>query len=191
MGKEGLIRKYFTERSRRVAFEQLRRQVHRKQEEDLEQRKARGLRLTELEEQLGVPLEEIEPQVRAAVIVFNARGYPTEDSGFEEDPRSQRIAGSFDVDAQTQTRLREMNVEVLREPNWRMPYVSRGDRPSVPEHARYTTTISFRPESPDLSAIKKRWGDIAVVLPVVGERRTNWWFTDEGKRILERKRRFF
>lgn len=63
-------------------YQKLRQQVHKDRQAALIKRKAEAIEKAEEEQALGCYLEEIEPQVRQAVLNLNHKGFKTQGSGF-------------------------------------------------------------------------------------------------------------
>lgn len=99
-----------------------------------------------LEEKLGIFVEQLEPQVRNAVIEINRKGYQTNSSGFYGHfGEYQAIDGKFVLDEETKGRLKEMGVQV--------------------REGIAITDIRFWPTTPDLEHIKRTWDAIGQILP--------------------------
>lgn len=95
---------------------------------------------------LGVFIEELEPQVRKAVLELNRKGYSTDLSGFMEDTSLQMIEGDFRLPENIIEKLNSMDVKVESNPSG-------------------YTRLQFAPEDADLGKIKKKWNKIASLLP--------------------------
>lgn len=109
---------------------------------------------TDIEVRLGAFIEELEPQVRNALVTMAQKGYSTESSGFYgEHGEIQAIDGYFTIDPQTQTALSELNV-----------YVKTGPELGFPGLKGYSA-IRFYPDVPDLLAITKTWDTVVALLP--------------------------
>lgn len=63
-------------------YARLRYQTHREMDLARQNRNITALSKTDFEEKAGILIEQIEPQVRRAVISLNAKGYKTKGSGF-------------------------------------------------------------------------------------------------------------
>ena len=102
---------------------------------------------TEEEHNLGAYVEELEPQVRAAVMVMRRKGYNTGSSGFwgiKHDRQVMDIATPISPDARA--RLAEHMIEVDG------------------------ASISFKPEHPtNIDRMKQTWDMIADILPDLGK----------------------
>lgn len=118
------------------------------------------------EHQLGVYLEELEPQVREAVREFNRKGYTTVSSGFYGDDY-QAIEGHFFLDDQTKDQLTTMGVSVKTEPWWKWRVSERAGSadPATPTEERFITRVEFPFRKPDLQAMEAKWRAVAGVLP--------------------------
>ena len=130
---------------------------------------------------LGMYVENLEPQVRAAALLMRAKGYPTTASGFSHGHSTWRIIGvegehvpwgtygptsdpvnkraqimsfqGIDLDRPTIDRLAEVGAEVVYHPADQRIHL-----------------IGFVPEAPDLDAITATWDTIANILPDTGSR---------------------
>lgn len=71
-------------------YQKLRQQVHKDRKAALARRKAEIPEKTETEQALGCYLEEIEPQVRQAILNLNRKGFKTQGSGFAPE-NTQKI----------------------------------------------------------------------------------------------------
>lgn len=102
---------------------------------------------TEIESQMGVFVEMLEPQVRQVVIELNCKGYPTENSGFASgNPELQQISGHFLLDRQTKRKLRNLGVDVKQ------------------DHKSFN--LSFIPEGNTLEEISAEWQKIVSLMPI-------------------------
>lgn len=132
---------------------QLRQRVHREMRINLNHRIAQNPFPSHEELVLGVFLEEIEPQVREAVLSFNRKGYKTIMSGFFSNGRiRQQINGPFVLDEATITELHASGVIVL-----------------CSTQERNHTFVEFYPERADLDEIRDRWDQIVRILPDTGQ----------------------
>jgi hypothetical protein len=105
------------------------------------------------EYRLGAFAEELEPQVRNAVLTFTRKGYATRSSGFwGEYGERQVIEGAFTLDVETQARLKTMGVAINQSRAWGMPH----------------TTVLWHPDHPDLASMMTMWDRIANLLPDLG-----------------------
>lgn len=95
---------------------------------------------------LGFFIEEIEPQVRQAVINMNKKGYSTDRSGFSDNPCEQMVEGDFRVGEETVKMLEDVGVQLETNPSG-------------------YTRLKFSPLEADIPKIKKQWDKIASLLP--------------------------
>ena len=124
------------------------------QEAALAERLATNPTLMADELELGIHKEALEPQVRDAVMTLNQKGYPTYSSGFYDlDPRHQTIEGTFRLDEHIISKLNRHGVRVL------IGFDEGSDEP------KDITILQFRADTIDLDEIKKRWDEIADLLP--------------------------
>jgi hypothetical protein len=135
-------------------FEELRRRVHESMKHEEEVRLRENPKPTEDELCMGAFVEWLEPQVRAAVVEMNRKGYATQSSGFHgTDCEIQAIDGLFTVDEKTKGVLKEMGVDV-----WR------GADIGVPKN-KLVTMLRFRARDPSVDKIKDQWDAVVAVLP--------------------------
>lgn len=142
-------RKYIPENlsSRKLRlFERMKFGTRRKVEAETKIRQKSGLRPTKTEIQLGLFIQELEPQVRQAVIEMNKKGYSTDKSGFMDNPSGQMIEGDFLLDEETKLRLEASGVIVETNPSG-------------------YTRIQFLPGEPDMDKIKRKWNKTVALLP--------------------------
>jgi hypothetical protein len=86
----------------RQKFKQLRRQVHESMRAEEDVRLRENPKPTEEELYMGAFVEWLEPQVRAAVVEMNRKGYATQSSGFHgTECEIQAIDGIFTIDEET------------------------------------------------------------------------------------------
>ncbi len=138
----------------RQQFARLRQRVHQSMKDEEEMRLKENPRPTEEELYMGAFKEWIEPQVRAAVVEMNRKGYATQSSGFHGTRcEIQAIDGNFTIDEKTKGVLKQMGVEV-----WR------GADIGVPKN-KLVTMIRFRATEPSVAKIKDQWDAVAAVLP--------------------------
>src|ERR1700694_5122386 len=99
----------------RQKFKQLRKQVHESMRAEEEVRLRDNPKPTEEELYMAAFVEWLEPQVRAAVVEMNKKGYATESSGFHGTHcEIQAIDGYFTIDENTKGVLKQMGVDVWR-----------------------------------------------------------------------------
>lgn len=142
-------RKYIPEdlRLRRQRFfERLKYNTQRKVEIDIKRRIAKNTHPDKIELILGLFIEEIEPQVRQAVVKMNKKGYSTDASGFMENPCDQMIEGDFRLEEITINKLKEVGVLIETNPSG-------------------YTRIQFSPREANISKINKEWNKIVSLLP--------------------------
>jgi hypothetical protein len=173
---ENSISRFFSikDRSQHGQFARLREKVQWEMALQLRERTQKNPQYTPEEESLGVYLEQLEPQVREAVLEFNRKGYSTGYSGFSGGKRSgrydvqfQEIAGGFFIDDETKQKLVQKGVAVTTEPSWTYEMDKKlglAD-PHAPSERRFTTTVRFKAEQPDLQTIENKWKEIAALLP--------------------------
>lgn len=132
-------------------FHRLRDETHEEIRQELEERKRTHPTHTPIEADLDAYIEELEPQVRDAVVTFNRKGYLTWSSGFVGVHSDlQYIIGYFTLDNETIERLAAIEVDVE----------DKGNRDGRP-----CTAVYFHPEEPDLDQMKAKWDVIAEMLP--------------------------
>jgi len=99
--------------------EHLRQSVHQEMDEALQDRLSNiDLSITGDELRLGAFMEELEPQVRNALIVLNKKGYKTHSSGFygsesgQGDLQAIDMEGNYSLDEEIVKKLNDMGVRV-------------------------------------------------------------------------------
>lgn len=127
-------------------FERLQYGVQRKVDSEAKRRKTRNPHPNKFESNLGVFLEELEPQVKQAVLEMNKKGYSTDVSGFMDDPRKQMIEGDFQLEDKAVKKLAELGV-------------------TVETTSSGYTRLQFAPLEVDLTKIKRLWNKIVSYLP--------------------------
>jgi hypothetical protein len=138
----------------RREFSELRQLVHQSMKTEEEVRLRENPKPTEEELYMGAFVECLEPQVRAAVVEMNRKGYATESSGFHgTECEVQAIDGLFTIDEETKGVLKQMGVDV-----WR------GADIGVPRN-KLVTMLRFRAKDPSVDKIKDQWDAVAAVLP--------------------------
>lgn len=136
------------EKEKLATFSELRRKIHEKMDDDIKKRASNNPKPTEEECMVGAYKEMIELQVRDAVFEFSRKGYPSESSGFYGNfGEEQAIDGFFQLDQETIQKIERLGA-------------------TVEETKDHSTRIFFKPDSPDLEAIKSKWKQIAEILPV-------------------------
>jgi hypothetical protein len=123
------IRSYSTEEFRRKyklkdktlqkqqLFENLRFNIWKKVNTNIKNRKARKILPDTVESCLGLFLEELETQVKDAVLNLYTKGYSIDKSGFTEDPQGQMIEGDFQLSDKTVKDLQKCGIEVVTNPS--------------------------------------------------------------------------
>lgn len=99
-----------------------------------------------IELKLGFFVQELEPQVRQAIIAMNIKGYSTDKSGFMDNPCDQMIEGDFQLNEKTKRALETVRVQVETNPSG-------------------YTRLQFSPQEADIVKIKRRWNKIVSLLP--------------------------
>lgn len=127
-------------------FDKLKYKIQRKVEADLRKRIKINPHPTEAEFILGLFTEELEPQVRQAVLNMNKKGYSTDASGFMDNSCDQMVEGDFHLEKETVDSLEKIGVTVETNPSG-------------------YTRIQFSCIASDLSQIKKKWNKIVSLLP--------------------------
>ncbi len=106
----------------------------------------RMMRAVRIAAQLGFFIEELEPQVRQAILELNKKGYSTDSSGFMNNSCDQMIEGDFQLDEKTTKKLSEIGVQVETNPSG-------------------YTRLQFSPQEANLSKIKRQWVKIISLIP--------------------------
>lgn len=127
-------------------FERLKYYTQKKVDLDVKRRKLKNPHPDKIESTLGLFVEELEPQVRQAIIKLNQKGYSTDVSGFMDNSCDQMIEGDFQLDGKTVKILEAIGVHVETNPSG-------------------YTRIQFSPPEADISKIKKKWNKIVSLLP--------------------------
>lgn len=127
-------------------FTQLEYSIQTKMKNDLIRRKNRNPNPNKLESRLGIFIEELEPQVRQAVIEINKKGYSTDLSGFMNNPCEQMIEGDFQLEEKDINKLSLLGVTVETNPSG-------------------YTRLKFSPKEADINKIKKHWNKVISRLP--------------------------
>lgn len=132
-----------------IALQKLRRRTHELARRDLEMRLKRNPVPTEEELSMGAFVENLEPQVRDAVVLMRRKGYTTASSGFASFDLQAMILQTPDFTDLTddeRAELKELGVDVSKDDG----------------------SFSFRCERADIGAIKTQWDKIANALPNLG-----------------------
>ncbi|GAC1501004.1 MAG: hypothetical protein NVS1B10_04960 [Candidatus Saccharimonadales bacterium] len=113
----------------------------------VEQRLANNPIPDEFEKSLGVFVEDLDIQVRDAVVMFNNKGYQTTESGFTFGGAIQAIVGNYILGEETKTDLADIGMNVFTIPT---------------EHQ---TIIAYKPEYASIGHMKRLWDWTADILP--------------------------
>ncbi len=128
-------------------FERLQYNIRKKIMNETKNRKIKNCKPTLLELNLGIFTEELETQVRSAVLALNKKGYSTDSSGFVEgNPCNQMIEGDFQLDEDTICNLNKENI-------------------TVETNLSGYTSLQFSPPEADCKKIKKQWDKIISLIP--------------------------
>lgn len=127
-------------------FQRLQYKTQKKIENDLAKRKAKNSRPNNMESRLGFFIEELQPQVRKAVLMMNGKGYSTDASGFMDNPCFQMVEGDFKLDEKTMEKIESLGVIVETNPSG-------------------YTRIQYEPREADIPKIKRQWDKIVSMLP--------------------------
>lgn len=127
-------------------FERLKFNTQKKVFIETRRRQKENPRPNKIELILGFFVEELEPQVRAAIIAMNIKGYSTDKSGFMNNPCDQMIEGDFQLDEKTKRVLETAGVQVETNPSG-------------------YTRLQFSPPEADITKIKRQWNKIVSLLP--------------------------
>lgn len=127
-------------------FDRLRYSTQVKIENDVRGRKIKNPNPNKLESSLGFFVEELEPQVRNAVLEMNKKGYSTDVSGFMDNSQYQMVEGDFQLEEKTITSLQTFGATVETNPSG-------------------YTKIQFKASDANLPKIKKQWDKIVSLLP--------------------------
>ncbi|MBI3380115.1 hypothetical protein HY029_05150 [Candidatus Gottesmanbacteria bacterium] len=142
-------RKYIPEDphlQRQRFFERLKYSIQKKSENDIRKRKAKNSHPNKIELILGLFIEEIEPQVRQAIVKLNKKGYSTDTAGFMDNSCDQMIEGDFQLEEDTINKLKKVGVTVETNPSG-------------------YTRLYFSPKEANISKINKEWNKIASIFP--------------------------
>lgn len=131
---------------RQRLFERLEYSIQTKMKNDINRRKKQNPNPNKIESCLGIFFEELEPQVRQAVIEMNRKGYSTDLSGFVNNSCEQMIEGDFQLEEKVINKLNLLGVTV-------------GTNPSG------YTRLQFSPREVDINKIKKHWNKVVSLLP--------------------------
>jgi len=127
-------------------FDKLKFKIQEKVETDLGKRVRANPHPNKTELVLGLFIEELEPQVRQAVLNMNKKGYSTDASGFMDNSSDQMIEGDFQLEKETVDTLGKIGVTTETNPSG-------------------YTRIQFSSVEADISKIKNKWNKIISILP--------------------------
>lgn len=127
-------------------FEKLEHNIQTAMTNDIKRRQKRNPKPDKIESRLGLFVEELEPQVRQAVLEMNKKGYSTDASGFMNNPVDQMIDGDFNLEEKSIDKLKTIGVTVETNPSG-------------------YTRLQFSPKEADIKKIKKQWNKIVSLLP--------------------------
>lgn len=142
-------RKYIPEHAnlqRQRLFEKLRYSIRKKSGSDIKRRKHNNPHPDRIELILGLFVEELEVQVKHAILTLQKKGYSTDASGFMDNPCDQMIEGDFQLEEKITMKLLKMETQVETNPSG-------------------YTRLQFTPREADIIRIKKKWDEIASLLP--------------------------
>jgi hypothetical protein len=152
--ESGEIEMYDAGKSQAEGFQALREEVHEQMDADVAERLRTNPVPDEEEIMAGAFREMIEPQVREAIFAMRRKGYATQSSGFGgESGELQVIDGYFDIDPETEEKIRSLGVEVKR-----------GEETGISLSEAYAE-LSFSPARPDGEEIKETWRQVVESLP--------------------------
>jgi len=133
---------------------ELRGAVHTRMEEEINKRLREDSKPSEEELRMAAFKENLEPQMRDAVLEMNRKGYGTTSSGFYGSRNDfQAIDGYFTVDEETKQKLEAIGVQVLRGPELGIPL------------NKLITQLRFYPDVADLEKMKEKWDAAVALLP--------------------------
>ncbi len=127
-------------------FERLQYSIQKKIENDIKKRIVKKPHPDNLESRLGFFVEELQPQVRNAVLEMNIKGYSTDVSGFMDNPCHQMIEGDFQLEEKIQNAMQAIGATVETNPSG-------------------YTRIQFKAGEANIKKIKKKWDKIVSLLP--------------------------
>ncbi|PIR78657.1 MAG: hypothetical protein COU28_00280 [Candidatus Magasanikbacteria bacterium CG10_big_fil_rev_8_21_14_0_10_36_16] len=140
-------------------FIALRKQVNLGTDAETEKRIQENPHPTDEEILIGAFREMIDPQVRDALFEFYHKGYNTECSGFcGKYGEIQSIDGYFEIDENTKRKIEALGGKILKGKDFGIPYQS-----------EQYTYVTFKPTTASLKEMKKKWNEIANILPEKAE----------------------
>jgi hypothetical protein len=151
-----------------ASFEELRISIQKIARHEYNSRMERNPKLSPEEWKMGVYLEELEPQVRGAVLALNRKGYMTEVSGLYKD-NIHLIYINSNIDKITRLNLEAIGVKIEE---------------GIFDDKSFTE-ISFKGTEPNLYTIQDQWREIVAIFPRKGEMATNQSATAKLTRSLD------
>lgn len=136
---------------RQRLFERLRYSVQIIILKDIKRRRVKNPKPERIESCLGLFIEELEPQVRQAVLELNRKGYSIDTSGFMSNPCDQMIEGDFQLEDTTIQKLKKVGA-------------------IVETNVSGYTKLQFSPNEADTQKIKKRWNEIVSLIPDMNQK---------------------
>ncbi len=127
-------------------FEKLEHNIQTIMLNDIKNRKIKNPKPDKLETRMGLFVEELEPQIRKAVLEMTRKGYSIDVSGFMNNPVDQMIEGDFNLEEKSIEKLKTIGVTVETNPSG-------------------YTRLQFSPKEADINKIKKQWNKIVSILP--------------------------
>lgn len=127
-------------------FEKLKYKTQKKADINGKRRKTMTKTPDKMELALGFFMEEIEPQVRQAIVRLYKKGYSTDTSGFMDDPCFQMIEGDIQLDEKTISKLTKAGVTVETNPSG-------------------YTRLYFSPKESNIGKISREWNKIISLFP--------------------------
>lgn len=127
-------------------FDRLTFSIQSKVEKDVKKRKKINPHPNSIESKLGIFIEELEPQVRQAVLEMNRKGYSTDLSGCVYNSCDQMIEGDFQLPEKIISKLSHLGIKAESNPSG-------------------YTRLQFSPQFADIKKIKKQWNKIVSLLP--------------------------
>lgn len=131
---------------RQRLFERLEYNIQTTMKNDIKRRIKRNSNPNKMESCLGIFIEELEPQVRQAVIEMNRKGYATDLSGFVNNSCEQMIEGDFQLGEKVINKLNLLGITVEKNPSG-------------------YTRLQFSPKEADINKIKRHWNKVVSLLP--------------------------
>jgi hypothetical protein len=152
------------------SFEELRTTIPKIAKDEFNSRMERNAKLSLEEWKMGITMEDLEPQVRGAVLELNRKGYTTEISGLYKD-NVNLIQINSHIDGDTKQKLENIGVKVEEGTFDNKPF----------------TEIVFKGIEPNLYTLQHQWREIAALFPKKGEMETNMSSMAQLTRSLDGK----